>query len=266
MKESLGTYEARFFAYTQFRGLRTVRSGELKQQLGLTAEQERELFRRLSRGGLIVRIRPGLYLVPKRLPVGGAWSPDEVLALNTLFEDRGGRYQICGPNAFNRYGFDEQLPTRTYAYNNRISGTRRIGAVQLSLIKVSDRRLGGTVEVKTRDGEVGVYASRARTLLDAVYDWSRLDGLPRGYRWIRDDLASGQTLPEEFVGIVLRYGDVGTRRRIGALLELAGIKSSLLRRIEESLANTTSYIPWIPTLPKRGRTNARWRVVMNGSI
>jgi hypothetical protein len=34
-------------------------------------------------------------------------------------EDQGARYQICGPNAFNRYGFDEQVPTRIYAYNNR---------------------------------------------------------------------------------------------------------------------------------------------------
>ncbi|TDI38256.1 MAG: hypothetical protein E2P02_21005 [Acidobacteria bacterium] len=29
-------------------------------------------------------------------------------------------------NAFNRYGFDEQMPNRIYAYNNRISGDRSI--------------------------------------------------------------------------------------------------------------------------------------------
>ena len=29
-------------------------------------------------------------------------------------EDRGGTYQICGPNTFSRYGFDEQVPTRVY--------------------------------------------------------------------------------------------------------------------------------------------------------
>ena len=28
-------------------------------------------------------------------------------------------YQICGPNAFNRYGFDEQLRMCTYLYNGR---------------------------------------------------------------------------------------------------------------------------------------------------
>jgi hypothetical protein len=50
-------------------------------------------------------------------------GPDEALALNALTEDRRGRYQICGPNAFSRFGFEEQVPTRVYGYNNRIPVT-----------------------------------------------------------------------------------------------------------------------------------------------
>lgn len=264
MKQSLGEQETRFFAYTQLRGKRTVKTGELLSPLGLTPDQERELLRRLSRGGLITRVRRGLYLVPERLPMGGAWSPDEILALNTLIADRDGRYQICGPNAFNRYGFDEQVPARIYVYNNRISGERTIGAVKLTLIKVADSRLGGTEEVKTRAGEVAVYASRGRTLLDAVYDWSRFNSLPRGYQWIRDDLAKGRVTPKALVEMTLQFGDVGARRRIGALLEVLGIDAPLLRKIEKSLPASRSQIPWIPTLPGRGNVNRRWRVIMNG--
>jgi len=52
--------------------------------------------------------------------------------------DRDGRYEICGPNAFNRYGFSDQVPNRAYAYNNRLSGERTIGAISQTLIKVSD--------------------------------------------------------------------------------------------------------------------------------
>ena len=36
---------------------------------------------------MIAQVRRGLYLVPERLPLGGKWSPDEILALNTLIED-----------------------------------------------------------------------------------------------------------------------------------------------------------------------------------
>jgi predicted transcriptional regulator of viral defense system len=263
MKTRLGRQETLFLAYVQMRKLRVVRTGELTGPLQLRPDQERELFRRMTRGGLIARVRPGLYLVPPQLPLGGAWTPGEALALNALIEDRKGRYQICGPNAFNRYGFDEQIPNRVYAYNNRISGDRTIGAVELTLIKVSDERLGDTETDTTSDGETAVYASRVRTLVDAVYDWSRFNSLPRGYDWIRGELAANRVSAAELVRATLKYGDVGTIRRMGVLLERAGVTEALLRKLRRTLAPSSSQIPWIPQSPKRGPVNQQWGVVEN---
>ena len=250
-------------AYLQMRKLGVVRTGELTGPLRLNRAQERELFRRMARGGLIARVRPGLYLVPPQLPLGGSWSPGEALALHALLEDRQGRYQICGPNAFNRYGFDEQVPIRVYAYNNRISGDRRIGSVALTLIKVADDRLGGTEAVQTAEGVNAVYSSRARTLLDAVYDWSRFNRLPRAYGWITRELAARRVTAAELVSVTLRYGDTGTIRRMGALLEREGVAGPWLKKLERALPSSTSLIPWIPTSPKRGAVNRRWGVVVN---
>jgi predicted transcriptional regulator of viral defense system len=256
--------EAQFLAYAQMRKLRTVRLGDLaRTMLQLTADQERKLLSRLSRKRMIARVRRGLYLVPPRLPLGGAWTPDEILAINTLIEDREGRYQICGPNAFNRYGYDEQVPNRIYAYNNRISGDRMIGAVNLTLIKVADERLGETEEQKTVDGETAVYSSRARTLLDAVYDWSRFGSLPGAYDWILGDLAAGRIRPAELVRITLRYGDVGAIRRIGALLEREGADVRLLKKLSQDLRSPKNPIPWIPGRARRGAVDRRWGVVWN---
>lgn len=256
--------ERRLFAYAQMRGQATVRTGELRKALDLTPLQERNLLSRLARAGWIARVRRGLYLVPRTLPLGGKWSPDDVLALNTFMDDVKGRYQICGPNAFNRYGFDEQVPARVYAYNNRVSGERSIGAVRLTLIKVADERLGATEEVATRNGLRAVYASRARTLVDAVYDWTRFNSLPRGYRWIRSELEKKRVSIPVLLDMTLRYGDIGTLRRMGLLLERAGVDNRLLRRLEKKLPESTGLIPWIPTLPKRGSINRRWGVVENG--
>ncbi len=263
MKKRLGQLETRLFAYVQLRRLRTVRTGELREPLHLTRIQERELLSRLERAGLIARVWRGLYLVPPRLPLGGKWSPDEALALNTLIAEKRGHYQICGPNAFNRYGFDEQIPTRVYAYNNRLSGERRIGTVALTLIKVADERLNDTEKVKTPNGDTAVYASRTRTLVDAVYDWSRFNSLPRGYLWIRRELAARRVSAAHLVKTALHYGDTGTLRRIGALLEREKVDDALLRTLERALKPTTSLIPWIPTRPKRGTVNGRWGVVLN---
>ena len=266
MDRALGKLETRMFAYVQMRGQSTVRTGELVEQLGLTSDQERELFRRLAKARLIARVRPGLYLVPPRLPPGGFWSPSEALALNTLIDDRDGRYQICGSNAFNRYGFHEQIPTRVYAYNNRISGERSIGSVRFTLIKVANDRLGDVEEVQGADSQVALFSSRARSLLDAIYDWSRFNTLPSGYQWIRRELAEGRVTPADLVETTVRYADIGTTRRIGLFLDREGVAPRLLRRLEARLSRSTSRIPWIPTLPKLGATDHRWGVVVNGDV
>ena len=149
--------------------------------------------------------------------------------------DRGARYQVCGPNTFNRYGYDDQIPARVFAYNNRISGNRTIGAVSLSLIKVANERLGDTEKIQMAEGETMIFSSRTRTLVDAVYDWSRFNSLPRGYRWILEELESGRLDPAELARVTLRYGNVGTTRRIGALLDREGVDARVLGSLERTL-------------------------------
>lgn len=255
--------EMQFLAYTQMRKMTTVRSGDMQEALALSPSQERELLSRLSRAGMIARVTRGLYLVPKRLPFGWEWTPDEALALNALIGERGGRYQVCGPNAFNYYGFDDQVPTRVYAYNNKISGERTVGAVTLNLIKVDTGRLGDTKKIRTWEDLAVLYPSRTRTLVDAVYDWARFGTLPRAYRWIRDDLRKQRIDPEALVKCTLRFGDVGTIRRMGAFLEDEGVDEGLLGRLEKALKPTSATIPFVPGEPKRGRVNRRWGVVIN---
>lgn len=264
MKKGLGEIERLLFAYVGMTGRSTVHSGDLLIPLQLTPISERKLLSRLTKAGWITRVRRGLYLVPSRLPLGGKWSPGEILALHTVIADADGRYQICGPNAFNRYGFDQQIPTRLYAYNDKISGNLTIGKVELSLIKVQTKRLGDTESTKTKQGEVAVYSSRVRTLVDAVYDWSRFNSLPRAYDWIRRELAAERIDAAQLIATTLKYGDIGTIRRIGVLLTQEGIEARLLRKLEKTAPKTSSLIPWIPTLPKRGTVDRRWGIVING--
>ena len=266
MRRTIGGLEAQVIAYSRLRRWRTVRTGDLLGPLGLNAGQERALLSRMARAGLIARVWRGLYLVPQSLPLGGKWSPSATLALTTLVDERGGRYQICGPNAFSRYGFDPQIPNRIFAYNNRLWGRRTIGSVELTLIRVSDERLGATESVETPDEPTAIYSSRARALVDAVYDWSRFNGLPRAYRWILSELASGRVAAKELVALALKFGDRGTKRRIGFLLSRAGVPDRLLSELRRDLPATSSPIPWIPTLPKRGPADRVWGVVMNGEV
>jgi len=263
MKTKLGQKETQLLAYCHMRGTVEVRTGDLTGPLRITAKQERELLSRMARAGIIARVRRGLYLIPPRLPLGGTWSPDQALAINTLMNDREATYQVCGPSAFNYYGLDDQIPNRVYAYNDRLSGERKIGTVELTLIKVAPQRLGETEEVEIASGIDLPYSSRARTLIDAVYDWSRFDSLPRGYSWIRGELASCSVTASELVRIAIAYGNQGTIRRIGALLDQEGTEEKQLRALESALNSSKSVIASVPRLPRRGSISKRWRVIQN---
>jgi len=100
-------------------------------------------------------------------------------------------------------------------------------------------------------------------LVDAVYDWSRFGSLPRAFGWIGTELAARRVGASELVRATLRYGNAGTIRRIGALLEREGVGAALLRKLERALEPSTSLIPWIPSRPKRGTLDRQWGVVLN---
>jgi predicted transcriptional regulator of viral defense system len=260
-QQKLGDLATRFFAYVQLKRKETVATGELQDQLAISPAKERDLLRRLARSGWIVRLRRGLYLVPSRIPAG-RYSPGVYLALQKLMEDCRGTYQICGPSAFSYYGFSEQITNTTYVYNNRISGERVIGSLRYVLIKVADTRLGGIDLFATPNGAQAVYSSEARTLVDAVYDWSRFNSLPRGYDWIRD-FVSDRKKVQGLVDTTLSFGNQATLRRIGYLLQSLELPSRIVRRLKPALNPSKALIPLFPNKPQRGRVNREWGLIIN---
>ena len=260
----LGNLSSRFFAYIQLKKKYVVRTGELAPVLGITGSQERDLLRRLSDSGWIVRLKRGLYLVPPRIPAGGKYSPGTALILQKLIEEENGKYQLCGPTAFNFYGLDDQIPSVTYVYNNRISSSRTIGNLAFQFIKIADERLGATNVLRTPEGVELIYSSKARTLMDAVYDWSRFNSLPRGYDWIRQEIKKDFKLASELVEATAQYGNQATARRIGYLLDGLVQSSRIKSRLQRKLSDSKTPIPWIPNRPAKGKVSPKWGIIVNG--
>jgi predicted transcriptional regulator of viral defense system len=264
IEPELGGLSTKLFAYIQLKKKEILRVGELSSILQITRSQELDLLRRLSGSGWIVRLKRGLYLVPPRIPSGGRYSPGIAKILQQLMEEDNGTYQVCGPSAFNYYRFDNQIPNVTYVYNNRISGNRSIGNLAFQFIKIADIRLGATITVRTREEAKLVYSSKARTLMDAVYDWSRFNSLPRGYDWIKHEVQKEPELSAELIEVSTRYGNQATARRIGYLLYRLGQPPRVLNRLKSVINDSTALIPWIPGKPAKGEANRKWGVIVNG--
>jgi predicted transcriptional regulator of viral defense system len=262
-KTHLGSLKDLFFSWAQLREIEFVRTGDLIKMFQLTPKQERELLSRLSRAGKIVRLARGLYLVPKKLPPGGKWRPHEYLILAKLMESLNAEYQIGGLTAFNRYGLSEQVPNNVFVYNTKISGTRKIAGLSYQFAKVPSRRLGGTTELELPTGEKVKIATLGRSLLDAVYDWERFNSLPKAYKWLmayRDD----QAILNDVVECALRYGNVGTIRRVGYILELMKMAPYASMQLKQALPLSKQVaIPLVPKKPAKGTMHREWGIIDN---
>jgi predicted transcriptional regulator of viral defense system len=265
-KTKLGKFEMQLLAYTQLRKKEFISSGEIASALDISAEQEWKLLNRMATSGLIIRLKRGVYLVPSRMPAGGRWTVSGYYILSKLMEVNKGRYQISGPSAFNFHGFDDQVPNRICVYNDRIFGEKEIGGTNFVFIKTDVKRLGSTKSLKTPDGIDAVMVTKTKALVDAVYDWSRYNTLPRAYGWIAETLNKDPVIVEDLVGDTLQYGNKGTIKRIGYLLAQLDVADDRLLEMKRQLGSAKSLIPWIPGHAAKGSVNKEWGLIVNGSI
>ena len=130
-------------------------------------------------------------------------------------------------------------------------------------IKVADGRLGSVNAVRAGNMKI-VYSSRARTLMDAVYDWSRFNSLPRGYGWIKQEIENDPRLATELTEATIKYGNMATIRRIGFLFDAIVPNSRLTNRLQTQLSTSSALIPSVPGRSAKGTINRKWGIIVNG--
>ena len=255
----------RLLSWAQLKKKSLIRLTEIAQPLGLTERQALQLVSRLSRAGLILRIGRGVYLVPDRLPPGGKWGPDRLWVLDQYMRVNGASYQITGMEVFNRYGLSTQIPNVLTVYNTRVSGRCTLGNAQFEMIKVPAGRIGGTRAVPMSEGGEVPFPTLSRALLDAVYDWSRFNLFSEALDRIVQESRRDPKFLRELIDAVIRYGNIGTLRRIGCVLETrANISKKRLAPLLDALPKSKSVIALNPAKPAKGKVNSRWGVIVNG--
>lgn len=263
---SLGPLGMRLFAVLQEKEIDILKTGEVAKFLGVTSDKERDLLRRLSRGGWLVRLKRGSYLVPRTPQFDGPWKPNPFFILRKLMETYSAKYQLTGPHAFVFHGLKTEPAGEITAYNHRISQKKTIQGHHFAFIEIAEDRLGGTCSIQVEEDLEIPCSCLARTLLDAVYDWSRFRSLPEAYEWIRSCIAANPELDEELTEMTIRFGNQASLRRIGYLLEELQARSNLINRLRQKLSSSHALIPWVPKKPARGKIDRQWGLILNGDV
>jgi len=61
----------------------------------------------------------------------------------------------------------------------------------------------------------------------------------------------------------VQFGNMGTIRRMGVILDRLGASKASVSRLERAVKTTTAKIPLVPTRPARGPVSKPWGVVIN---
>lgn len=264
---NLSPLETRVLAWSQLNKRRVIHSGDLLKILAISPKQEANLLTKMSKSGLTIKLTRGLYLLPEKIPAR-AWSPSQYYLLSILMKELDARYQVTGLAAFNFHKLSTQIPNQITVYNTKLSGRKKIGIVVFYFIKVNQDRLGDidNIEIKESDGNLKInISSLSRTIVDAIYDYNKIGAIPEAYDWIKERKNDSAFL-KKLVKSTMRFGNIGTQRRIGYILDSLKINSKITNQILENLPKTNSLIPMIPQIPNRGINNKKWGVVVNGKI
>ena len=241
IKSSLGPLGTTFFSLMQVRQQTLVRLGDLQISLGLNPSQEHALLKRLTNTGYLLRLQKGYYLVPQKLPAGGAWRPNDYYIIDQYMKLLDAKYYVGGFSAVYYHGLTQQIPNQFTVYNDKYSGKRSFGKLCVVFIKVQSKQIVGFMTTAVpHHGTVNI-ATLAKTLLDLIQDWSRYQMLEEAYDWLEQNSQKNEFL-NEFIPLATNYSNKSTMRRLGYYMEKSGVNEKKLLPLFKHLNIIKSYI------------------------
>lgn len=221
-----------------------------------------EVVRSLTKKGVLVRLRRGVYRVR---PVRSLGRLDTISAPVAAAHVLGGQaHYLGGWWAWSVHGLTEQThASRIDVFVTRWRPARRIENARLVFHAVPQDKLEYGVDEVRIEGTPVRIGDVERTVLDAL-DYPLLLGS------VSDALRNvTSALPRARVRRLVSYAARGSRtstcQRLGVLLERRGIGARVLAPLLARTRETASVLSLWPDRARRGRVHPKWRVVENDS-
>ncbi len=215
---------------------------QISSMLDKKIESAKVLLSRLTKEGIIVRVKKGHYCLPSSNVLSVAsniYSPSYI----SLWA------------AFEYYGTTTQSPQIIDVINSKKSGKRELtledGKFQLRFVKTDESFLYGIDKVYL-DGKSAFIGEKEKTVIDGLLF---NDYVPLGE--VVDAIEDGID-DRKAIRYAKRCGKQVVIKRLGYLLAKEGTD---LDSDELSLSET--YVPLDPSLPRRGSYDSKWRVIDN---
>jgi predicted transcriptional regulator of viral defense system len=212
----------------------------------------RQIIYQLKKKGILKPIIKGIYYYSPLESGPAGRSVNEFLIPPVLFPK--GNY----------YGLTEQIFQTFYILNTSLQREREICGISFKLLKVPANRMYGLEKVKIRESQV-IVSDRERTLIDLVYFPDPLGGLKKALETFKEASLSNKTDLKKLIKYTSIFPSVSTRKRIGFVLEKAGVSKSMLTPLLKSVKNRNTLVTLYGSEARRGQINNTWKIIIDDS-
>jgi len=260
-KQYLSPRETEVIARLAYEKVSVVTQEQFDRYFRLPRRAREKILFRLNRQGILKKIKKGVYLYSP-LGSGPAGSNiNEFLIPYVLFPK--GNYYVGYATMYNYYGFTDQLFQIMYILNTSLQKAKAIGSMRFKMVRISPRRMYGLEKIRVKDAGV-IVSDRERTLVDLIYFPEPVGGMKRAFEILKEQIKSRKTDTAKLIKYALKFPDTSTVKRIGFILEKAGLNGRKLMPLLKA-AKKTSLINLYPSKSRKGKINRKWMVIENAA-
>ena len=255
----LGPIETNIVARLTYEKKAIVTAKEMDQMFTLSPEDRKQIVFRLKKKKILTPIKPGVYVFSPLEAGPEGMGIDELLIPPLFFPKK--NYYVGYSTMYNYYGFTEQLFQTVYVLNTTKRMESIICGLSYKFIKILENRMYGIEKIKVKDEEVNI-SSKERTLIDLIYFNKPVGGIIGASKIFTKIALSNKCDIKKLVKYAVCFPHIKTRKRIGLILDDAGISENILKPLVKSIEKTS-----ISSLngSRKGTPNKKWRIIINDS-
>jgi len=255
----LGPIETNIVARLTYEKKAIVTAKEMDQMFTLSPEDRKQIVFRLKKKKILTPIKPGVYVFSPLEAGPEGMGIDELLIPPLFFPKK--NYYVGYSTMYNYYGFTEQLFQTVYVLNTTKRMESIICGLSYKFIKILENRMYGIEKIKVKDEEVNI-SSKERTLIDLIYFNKPVGGIIGASKIFKEIVNNNKCDTKKLVKYAVCFPHIKTRKRIGLILDDAGISENILKPLVKSIEKTS-----VSSLSgsRKGTLNKKWRIIINDS-
>ena len=234
-----------------------ITSGELREQLGATAPH---VASRLQQKGVLTRVGRGVYAINPLRSIGRPRSTSALAAVAASLADEA--YYLGGLGILNLHRLtDQYYPGGVDVFIDRPRRPRRLASVLVHFHVTDPDHLRAGVQKTTVEGSQVWVSDPERTVLDLLEYPSLTGGTAEAVKTAQTILTRIDV--PKLVRYALKLARPTTCRRIGFLLERAGLPRRSWEPLLATVRGAAEGAALLPDAPKRGPYSSQWRLSVN---